>query len=162
MTMKIAVLCFFVFSVLTISTGASATDSRSDLFCNLALKHFASSLPPAPSRQVHSGMCKLGSPEKGEVDVYFPTLGTDSLERERIVTVSIGSRPVDEPELGGKAFSVHHTNLDTQKRTFYIVQYYARRDAQIFSITFKRYRPFVPADFAADRKAIKAFFDELD
>jgi hypothetical protein len=137
-------------------------DSRSEVFCTLAAKDFAAFLPASPPKEVKTGRCVLGSLEKGEADLYFPTLGTDSLERERIITVAINNKPIDEPELGEKAFYVLNSNLDIHGRRYYVVQHYAGRFAQIFSITFKRYRPFTASDFAAERSAIKKFFDELD
>lgn len=141
---------------------ALGAGSRSEIFCTLAAKQFAAFVPASPLKDVKPGRCALGSPEKGEVDLYFPTLGTDSLERERIITVAINNKPIDEPEMGDQAFYILNSNIDLQGRRYYVVQHYARKFAQIFSITFKRYQPFAATDFAAERVAIKAFFDQLD
>lgn len=137
-------------------------ESRPEFLCRMAAKHFAPFFRETTPKTVREGRCDLGSPDTGEVDIYYPTLGTDSLERERIVTRAINSNPVDEPELGEGAFSVHNSPKDPRGEVFYTVQYYARKNAQIFSITFKRYKPFADDDFRAQRAAIKAYFDDLD
>lgn len=137
-------------------------ESRPEFLCRVAAQHFAAFFPASPPKLVREGRCDLGSLEAGEVDIYYPTLGTDSLERERIITHAVNSKPVDEPDLGEGAFSVHNSPKDAQGKPFYVVQYYARKNAQIFSITFKRYQPFAENDFKAERAAIMAYFDELD
>jgi len=137
-------------------------ESRPEFLCRMATQHFAAFFPKSPPKLVREGRCDLGSVEAGAVDVYYPTLGTDSLERERIVTHAINSSPVDEPALGEGAFSVHGSAKDASGKPFYTVQYYARKNAQIFAITFKRYQPFTESDFKAQRAAILAYFDDLD
>lgn len=163
--MKAAVICAALILLVSVSQArTSVEESRAEMFCTLGAKYFSAFLPPALAKKWNTGMCKLGSVDNGEVDIYFPTLGTDSLERERIITIAINAKPIDEPELGEKAFSILNDKglLDTHKRRYYTVQYYARKNAQIFSITFKQYRPFTAGDFASAKKSIKAFFDELD
>ena len=163
--MKVAVVWAMLILLVSVSRARpSVQDSRAEMFCTLGAKHFSAFLPPAPIKKWNSGMCKLGSLDNGEVDLYFPTLGTDSLERERIVTAAINAKPIEEPDLGDKAFSILNAKglMDTHGRRYYTVQYYARKNAQIFSITFKRYRSFAAADFAAAKSSIRAFFNELD
>lgn len=149
--------------LMAVPAQVAGADQRSEFFCNEAAKHFAAFLPPSPARQTNSGLCELGSLAGGQLAIYFPTLGTDSLDRERIVTRALNKKPVDEPDLGEGAFSIHNDGLmDSNRVKYYAVQYYARKNAQIFSIEFSRYRPFAEADFAAARAAIKAFFDDLE
>jgi hypothetical protein len=153
--------------LLFLPVGAHAgTDPRALLFCDLAAKHFAAFLPPAPARKVDSGLCILGSLSAGQVKLYFPLLGTDSLDRERIVTGAIGGKLQvrDEPDLGERAFSVRNPDgiPDSQAGRLYFIEYYARKNAQIFGLTFTRPRPFSSSDEAAARAAFKAFMDDLD
>jgi hypothetical protein len=144
----------------------AGTDPRAILFCDLAAKHFAAYLPPAPARKVNSGLCILGSLSAGQLKLYFPTLGTDSLDRERIVTAAIGGKLQvrDEPDLGERAFSVRLPGgmPDSQAGRLYFIEYYARKNAQIFGLTLTRPRPFSASDEQTARSAFKAFMDDLD
>lgn len=162
---KLAGCLVFAAIALTSSTSPAARlDPRVTLFCDLATKHFSGFLPASPPKEMDNYHCKLGSAAKGEVDVYFPTLGSDSLERERIVSKALNAKIVDEPDLGEQAFSIPiDKGLDDgHGDKIYSVQYWVRRNAQIFSITLKRNRPFAGADHAAARADIKAFLAELD
>jgi hypothetical protein len=156
-----------VFTLLLVASPAASAarlDPRVTLFCDLATKHFAAFLPASPAKEMDNYHCKLGSPAKGEVDVYFPTLGSDSLERERIVSKALNAQIVDEPDFGEQAFSISIDKGldDPHGNKVYSVQYWVRRNAQIFSITLKRNRPFATADYASARADIKAFLSELD
>ena len=146
------------------TASAVRLDPRVTLFCDLATKHFAAFLPVSPAKEMDNFHCKLGATAKGEVDVYFPTLGSDSLERERIVSKALNAKLVDEPDLGEQAFSIAiDKGLDDgHGNKVYSVQYWVRRNAQIFSITLKRNRPFAAADYNSARTNIKAFLAELD
>jgi hypothetical protein len=162
---NLAACALFAATALASSTAsAGRLDPRVTLFCDLATKHFAAFLPASPSKDMDNFHCKLGSPAKGEVDVYFPTLGSDSLERERIVSKALNAKLVDEPDLGEEAFSIAIDKGldDAHGNKVYSVQYWVRRNAQIFSITLKRNRPFAAADYASTRADIKAFLSELD
>jgi hypothetical protein len=157
---KIAAYGFF--TLLFATLAAAGTDPRAVLFCDLAAKDFAAYLPALPVKHLSNRMCTLGSLEAGEVDVDFPTLGTDSLQRERIVTVALGGKPIDEPGLGRHAFSTRRTLPDPHLKSVYSLHYYAGKNAQILGFEFLRVRPFTAADHSATRAAIKAFLDELD
>lgn len=146
------------------SAQGARLDPRVTLFCDLATKHFAAFLPVSPAKDMDNFHCKLGTPDKGEVDVYFPALGSDSLERERIVSKALSAKLVDEPDLGEQAFSIAIDKglEDGHGNKMYSVQYWVRSNAQIFSITLKRNRPFTDADYAAARKRVKEFLGDMD
>lgn len=159
----LATVCVLLM-VVAPAVSAARLDPRVTLFCDLATKHFAAFLPASPAKEMDNYHCKLGSPAKGEVHVYFPTLGSDSLERERIVSKALNAKLVDEPDLGEQAFSISIDKGldDAHGNKVYSVQYWVRRNAQIFSITLKRNHPFAAADYASARADIKAFLAELD
>jgi hypothetical protein len=162
---KLAGCLLFAAIALASSTASAARlDPRVTLFCDLATKHFSAFLPSSPPKEMDNYHCKLGLAAKGEVDVYFPTLGSDSLERERIVSKALNAKIIDEPGLGAQAFSIPIDKGldDAHGNKVYSVQYWVRRNAQMFSITLKRNRPFAAADYASTRTDIKAFLAELD